>query len=386
MSHVRVAPRPADLHSVRVATGEADLVLGCDMVVAASAAALDTYDSATTRAIVNNAVEPTAAFVLDRDADLHEAGLRRAIAGAAREADFVDATRLATALLGDAIASNLFLLGYAFQKGLVPVSLEAIGQAIELNGIAVKANRTSFAWGRRAAHDLAAVEAAAKPVLRLPPRVPTTLPEIVEHRARFLAQYQDEAYAARYRGLVGEVEKAEREKAKGMTGLAEAVAKNLFKLMAVKDEYEVARLYTDGAFMENLRRTFEGDFKLEFHLAPPIFGEERKRAYGPWMMRVFRLLARLRRLRGTPFDVFARTEERKMERRLLAEYETMLREVTAALSPANHRFAAALASLPDQIRGFGHVKLRAVEAAKKRETDLLAQFRAPAAPPAVAAE
>jgi indolepyruvate ferredoxin oxidoreductase len=386
MSHVRVAPRPSDLHAVRVATGEADLVLGCDMVVAASAAALDTYDAETTRAVINAAVEPTSAFVLDRDADLHEAGLRRAIAGASREADFVDATRLATALLGDAIASNLFLLGYAFQKGLVPMSLEALDAAIELNGVAVKANKLSFAWGRRAAHDLAAVEAAAKPVLRLPPRIPTTLPEIVEHRARFLAEYQDEAYAARYRDLVAVVETAEREKAKGKSGLAEAVAKNLFKLMAVKDEYEVARLYTDGAFMESLRRTFEGDFKLEFHLAPPIFGEERKRAYGPWMMRVFRLLASMRRLRGTPLDVFAHTEERKMERRLLAEYEALLREIAGALSPANHAAAVALASLPDQIRGFGPVKRRAVEAAKKREAELLAAFRAPAVAPAVAAE
>jgi indolepyruvate ferredoxin oxidoreductase len=386
MSHVRVAPRPADLHSVRVATGEADLVLGCDMVVAASASALDTYASATTHAIINGAVEPTAAFVLDRDADLHEAALRRSIAGAVREADFVDATRLATALLGDAIASNLFLLGYAFQKGLLPVSLEAIEAAIELNGIAVKANRLSFAWGRRAAHDLAAVEAAAKPVLRLPSRVPTTLPEIVEHRARFLVQYQDEAYAARYRRLVAEVEKAERERAKGMTGLAEAAAKNLFKLMAVKDEYEVARLYTDGAFMENLRRTFEGDFKLEFHLAPPIFGEERKRAYGPWMMRVFRVLAGLRKLRRTPLDVFARSAERKMERRLLADYEATLREIIGGLTPQNHAAAVMLAGLPDQVRGYGHVKLRAVEGAKKREAEFLAAFRAPATAPAVAAE
>src|SRR5690606_8792178 len=156
--------------------------------------------------------------------------------------------------------------------------------------------------------------------------------------------------------------------------------------MAVKDEYEVARLYTDGAFMESLRRTFEGDFKLEFHLAPPIFGEERKRAYGPWMMRVFRLLASMRRLRGTPLDVFAHTEERKMERRLLAEYEALLREIAGALSPANHAAAVALASLPDQIRGFGPVKRRAVEAAKKREAELLAAVRAPAVAPAVAAE
>jgi indolepyruvate ferredoxin oxidoreductase len=224
-------------------------------------------------------------------------------------------------------------------------------------------------------------------VLRLPQRPPTNLPELVEKRAKFLADYQDEAYARRYRSLVAEIEAAEREKAKGFSGLARAAAENLFKLMAYKDEYEVARLYTDGGFEESLRKTFDGDFRIEFHLAPPIFGDAKKRTFGPWMLRVFKVLAKLKHLRGTKLDVFGRTEERRMERRLIEEYETLLREIAQKLSPENHGTAVALANVPQDMRGFGHIKRDAVEKAKKREAELLSAFRSPAPlPAAVAAE
>jgi indolepyruvate ferredoxin oxidoreductase len=388
MSHVRLAARPEDLHAVRVAAGDADLILGCDMVVAASPAALATYETGRTRAVINSWVTPTASFVTDRDADFKEATLRRAIREAAGEngADFVDATGLATALLGDAIATNLFMLGYAFQKGLLPLSLEAIERAIELNGVAVAQSKATFAWGRRAAHDLAAVEAAARPVMRVAAPPPQTLAELVERRAAFLADYQDTAYAERYRRFVGEIEAAERERAKGMSGLAEAVARNLFKLMAYKDEYEVARLYSDGAFAESLKRAFETDGapRLEFHLAPPLFaqrdpetGELKKRAYGPWVLHAFRVLARMRRLRGTAFDVFGRTEERRTERQLIADYETRLRDLASRLTTENHAMAVHIAAIPDRIRGFGHVKAKSIAEARQREAELVAAFEAP---------
>jgi indolepyruvate ferredoxin oxidoreductase len=396
MSHVRIAPRPADLHAVRIGPGGTALLLGCDMVVSASPAALGTIEGGATRAVVNAALTPTAEFVMNGDMDLKDAAMQRALREAtAGAAEFVDASGLATALMGDAIATNLFMLGYAFQKGLVPLSLAAIEQAIELNGVGVAASKRTFAWGRLAAHDLARVEAAARPARRAPEKRAGTLPEIVERRAAFLAEYQDEAYAERYRGFVAEIEAAEKGRARGRAGLAEAVAKNLFKLMAYKDEYEVARLYADPAFEQKLRAQFDGEFKLQFHLAPPLFaerdpatGELKKRAYGAWMLTAFRLLARMKRLRGTAFDIFGRTEERRTERRLIGEYEATVRGLLATLAPANHASAVAIASIPEQIRGFGHVKDRNLEAAKAREAELLAAYRRPAAEaaPATAAE
>ena len=210
------------------------------------------------------------------------------------------------------------------------------------------------------------------------------LAELVERRARFLIGYQNEAYARRYREAVAAVEAAEKANARGLTGLAEAVAKNLFKLMAYKDEYEVARLYTDGTFLRQLHRQFEGDFTLEFHLAPPLFakrdpvtGELQKRGYGPWMLSAFRVLAGLKRLRGTRLDIFGRTAERRMERQLIADYAAVITELGAALSPDNHALAVEIARLPEQIRGYGHIKDRNLAKVKAREASLLAAFRAP---------
>ncbi len=329
MSHVRLAPKPEDLHAVRIAAGGADLLLGCDMVVAASPAALSRVESGVTRAVINSYLAPTAAFVINPDIDFETLAMQRALKHAAGDggAEFLDGTGIATALMGDSIATNLFMLGYAFQKGLVPLSLEAIERAIELNGVAIAVNKRTFAWGRLAAHDRAKVEALVRPALDQEAPAAPGLAELIERRARFLEGYQNAAYARRYREAVAAVEAAEKSSARGHTGLAEAVAKNLFKLMAYKDEYEVARLYTDGTFLRRLHRQFEGDFTLEFHLAPPLFakrdpvtGELQKRGYGPWMLSAFRVLAGLKRLRGTRLDIFGRTAERRMERQLIADY------------------------------------------------------------------
>jgi indolepyruvate ferredoxin oxidoreductase len=388
MSHVRLARTPDELHATRIAAGGADLVLGCDMVVAASPAALARIEHGVTRAVINAHLQPTAAFVMNGDIDFNAAAMQRDLKLAVGESgiDLIDGTGLATALIGDSIATNLFMLGYAFQKGLVPLSAEAILRAIELNAVSVELNKHTFAWGRFAAHDPARLASLIKPQIVDDTRKPQSLDDIVARRVSILTQYQDAGYAERYRKLVQRVGDAEKARAKGMTGLVQAVAVNLFKLMAYKDEYEVARLYTDGDFQKNLHRQFEGDFRLEFHLAPPILaardpatGHLKKRTYGPWMFQAFKLLAKLRRLRGTSLDPFGRTAERRLERRLIADYETMIGEISQALTLDNHALALELARLPAQIRGYGHIKDKSIERTKQREATLLATFRHPPA-------
>ena len=388
MSHVRLAPKPEDLHAVRIAAGGANLVLGCDMVVAASPAALSRIEQGVTKAVINGYMQPVAAFVLNGDMDLGAESMIKSIRDAAGEeaATFVDGTGLATAILGDSIATNLFMLGYAWQKGLVPLSLEALMRAIELNGVAVESSKRTFDWGRLAAHNLAAVQAAAKPTLRVEKPVARTLSDIVAKRVELLTAYQDKAYAERYRAFVDKVAAAEKDKARGRSGLAEAVAKSLYKLMAYKDEYEVGRLYSDGDFHRKLGAQFEGDYKLTFHLAPPLFadrdpttGELKKREYGGWVMPFFRLLASMKHLRGGKLDVFGYTAERRMERRLIGEYQATVESLLATLDQNNHGLAVQIAALPETMRGFGHVKEKNVKTAKEREATMLAAYRAPAA-------
>jgi indolepyruvate ferredoxin oxidoreductase len=294
----------------------------------------------------------------------------------AAELRAVDAHALAERLLGDAIAANVLLLGMAWQAGLVPVGLSALERAIELNGVAVPANRLAFAWGRLAAADPAFVaEHAADPSVTPPAR---DLSEVVTRRAAFLAAYQDEAYAERYRRRVEMVRRAEA--ALGGTRLTEAVARNLFKLMAYKDEYEVARLHAATGFTEGLLARFEGRPRLRFHLAPPLLarpgpdGEPRKIAFGPWILPAFRLMARLRRLRGTILDPFGHTAERRHERQMIADYEAMLEAEVPGLTAERLPVLVELASLPATVRGFGHVKGRAAAAAAARRTALLAQL------------
>jgi indolepyruvate ferredoxin oxidoreductase len=264
----------------------------------------------------------------------------------------------------------------------VPLSLASLERAIEINGVAVESNKKIFTWGRRTAADRALVRALLRNALDDGPAEPQGLDALIERRSAALAKYQSAAYARRYRKAVAAVKDAEATRARGFSGLADAAARNLFTLMAYKDEYEVARLYTDGAFLKKLARQFDGDYTLEYHLAPPLLaardpatGEPRKRAFGPWVLGLFKVLASLRRLRGTPLDIFGYSAERRMERRLIAGYEATLRELAATLNPGNHALAVEIASVPAKIRGFGHIKARNAESAKACETELLTLFR-----------
>ena len=391
LSHVRICDDPEEIHAVRVATGEADAVIGGDIIVTASPDALTRMRAGRTRVVVNCAETPTAEFTSDPDWQFPLKRMQTLIGETVGGgAHFVEASDLALRLLGDSIASNLFLLGYAWQQGMVPVSWEAIDRAIELNGTAVAMGRAAFLWGRRAAHDPAAVTAHARPRGAVPPA--PTLDEVIAKRVSFLTDYQDAAYAERYR-MAGGSKFAPPKPQSIPSQLTEAVAHNLFKLMAIKDEYEVARLYTDGNFARQLADAFEGDVRLEFHLAPPILGRRdpntglpRKAAFGPWMMHAFKMLAPLRRLRGGAFDVFGYTAERRRERALISEYETLITEICATLTPNNHALAVELASIPETIRGYGHVKDSHIQAAKKREQALLAEYRSGSKSLAAAAE
>jgi indolepyruvate ferredoxin oxidoreductase len=353
--------------------------------------ALSKMNDKTTRVLVNATVSPTAEFVMNPDWQLPGTSLERDIIEAAGEKNvaFIAAGRLATALMGDAIATNMFMLGYAFQKSWVPLAEGSILRAIELNGVAVDFNRQAFLWGRRAAADLARIEKLAAPaeVIPLSQAFSRNLDELIARRAEFLTGYQDAAYAAHYKKLVERVRETEALKigaGDGKFALTETVARCYFKLMACKDEYEVARLYADPAFTQKIRGMFEGDYKLRFHLAPPILnksdpatGEATKSEFGPWMMAAFRVLAKLKGLRGTALDIFGRSEERKTERRLVVDYERTIEELLERLDRDNHKLAVEIAQIPEHIRGFGHVKLRQLAEAKKKEAELLAAFRSP---------
>ncbi len=359
-SHLRIADRPADIHAARIATGEADALIGGDLVVSAGNEAIAKTQAGKTRAVVNLAKTPTAEFTKNPDWQFPLDRMEQRIADSCEGSVlFLDAQALALKLMGDAIFANTFLLGVAWQQGLVPVSGAALDRAFELNGTAVDKNRRAFLWGRRAAFDLEAVRrfAQADNVVALP----KSLDAMIAERVATLIDYQDAAYGERYRSLVARVRAAEQPL--GSTSLTEAVARHYFKLLAIKDEYEVARLYTDPAFMTKIRDSFEGDFRLNFHLAPPLLakidhntGHPKKQAYGPWMMRAFGLLAKLRFLRGGSFDIFGRTAERRMERQLITDYEADIALILERLDAGNADVATRLASLPEQIRGFGHVK------------------------------
>ncbi|WP_314410645.1 indolepyruvate ferredoxin oxidoreductase family protein [Pseudomonas kuykendallii] len=381
ISHIRIAARQSDIHAVRIAAGETDLLLGCDLVVAASEESLAKLNENIAHAVINSHESPTAEFTRNPDAHVPGAAMREALAEAVGggRIHFIDATRLASRLLGDSIASNLFMLGYAYQKGLVPVSAEAIEQAITLNAVAVEANRQAFLWGRRAAHDLAAVERLVQPEEMAAPRC-EGLDEVMAHRMALLRDYQNSAYAERYQALVERVRGVDRGPQQALTA---AVARYYFKLLAYKDEYEVARLYSDETFRRQLEAQFEGDYRLQFHLAPswlsrpdPRTGEPRKREFGPWMLSAFRVLARFKFLRGSVLDPFGHSAERRLERELIADYEADVDHLLGVLSEGNYRTAVAIAELPEQIRGYGHVKQRALEAAKQEKRRLLAQLQA----------
>jgi indolepyruvate ferredoxin oxidoreductase len=388
-SHIRLAAKPEDIHAIRVAAGRADLVLGGDIVVSGTRKVLAAVKHDATTMVVNTDEFLPGEFTRNADFSLPSERLKRTIvadAGAGKT-HFVDATRIANALFGNSIGANMFLVGFAYQLGAIPVSAAAIERAVELNGEAVAMNRAAFHWGRRAAVDRAAVEKLAQPAPAMvsdAERLSETFDEAVERRVKFLTAYQNAAYAAHYRAKVDQVKAAEAARAPGKSGLADAVARYLFKLMAYKDEYEVARLYTDGAFEKQVKTEFDGDsLRYEFHLAPPLLarrdkstGLPRKMSFGPWLLLAFRVLAKLKFLRGTPLDPFGRSAERRTERRLIEDYEATLGEVLAGLTPENHPIAVGVAAIPEKIRGFGHVKQQHLVAAKANETALLEQFRA----------
>jgi indolepyruvate ferredoxin oxidoreductase len=383
LSHVRINDGSEPINGSRIGTAMADLILAADPLVAVTQAALRAGGGDHTVTVLNNTISPTAEFVHDRDTDYDMADMRRLLKNAAKEIAEFDAHGAATRLLGDAIYANMMMLGFAWQRGLVPVTAEAMLRAIELNGAAIDANKRAFAWGRLAAQEpeLVAAEAQLKPKAK----PVETLDELIARRVIVLTAYQDSAYAERYRALVEKVRAAEAATTPGFTSLAAAVARNYFKLLAYKDEYEVARLYTDGGFKAALEKEFEGKLDLEFHLAPPILNRADpvthrpvKRKFGPWAMTMFKVLARMKGLRGTAFDIFGHSEDRKVERRLIAEYEVLVGELLAGLTGGNHALAVALAAVPDQIRGYGPVKAASVVTAEAKTAELLAKFRAPA--------
>jgi indolepyruvate ferredoxin oxidoreductase len=387
-SHIRIAESPEKIHAIRVAAGRADLVLGGDIVVAGTRKVLAAVKNGATEMVINTAEFLPGEFTRNADFSLPSERLKRTIlADAGRDkTHFVDATGIATALFGQSIGANIFLVGYAYQLGAIPLAAPAIEKAIELNGEAVTMNKAALHWGRRMAVDPAAVENLAKPAAAVVGEsriLSESFDQMVERRVRFLTAYQNAAYAQRYRQWVERAKAAEAARAPGKCGLADAVARYLFKLMAYKDEYEVARLFTEGSFRRQVEAEFDGEnLRFEFHLAPPLLarrdkasGLPRKMSFGPWLLPAFRLLAKLKGLRGTPFDPFGRSPERRLERKLIADYQAMITELLAKLTPDNHQLAVALAAIPEKIRGFGHVKERHLAAAKADEAALLEQFR-----------
>ena len=437
-THIRIARTPADIHAVRIAAGEADLVLGCDMVVVNDYWALSKIRAGRTQVVLNTYEAMPGTFTTRPDMQFPAADIVKAVSTALDGAAplQIDATRIATALMGDAIAANLFMLGYAWQQGLVPISFDALMRAIELNGAAVEMNKTAFAWGRLAVVDLHAVVDAAGIVRNAPTaaeraghvlpllgatandagesgltpfaadlrsedelrhvpasagsdvaflplddaRLSRSLDEVIARRVAFLTGYQNAKYARRYSAFVAKVRAVEASKAPGSTDLSEAVARYFFKLMAYKDEYEVARLYTSGEFRRRVEQQFEGDYTLKFHLAPPLLAKKNaqgqlvKREYGSWVFTAFRVMAKLRGLRGTPLDVFGYSAERRGERRLIADYEKTIAGLFDRLDAGNVDLAAAIASIPEHIRGYGHVKEAHLHKAKAREADLLGEW------------
>ncbi|MFO7530332.1 MAG: indolepyruvate ferredoxin oxidoreductase family protein [Marinobacter sp.] len=381
LSYVRMAPSPDKLHQVRISNGQADTVIACDMVVASSQKALSVLRPDHTRVVANRAELPTADYVLYRDADMQadkRLDLLRDAVGDDRF-DALDANGIAEKLMRDTVFSNVMMLGFAWQKGLLPVSEAALMRAIELNGVAIERNKEAFGWGRVAAVDPNVIDDLLNPVsepaeVHLEP----TLEQLIETRYRHLERYQNRCWADSHRDLVERVRQAEQGIGEQNLLLTRTIAEQLYRFMAYKDEYEVARLFAETDFMEEVEKTFEGDFKVHFHLAPPILnrgtdarGRPQKRQFGPWMFRAFKLLAKLRGLRGTALDPFRHSADRKLDRTLLADYRQLAERIGRELSTDNHETFLQLAELPADVRGFGPVREQAVEAIRERQQQLL---------------
>ncbi|HRI18840.1 MAG TPA: 2-oxoacid:acceptor oxidoreductase family protein, partial [Burkholderiaceae bacterium] len=380
-SHIQIAARPDAIYTTKVDTAQADLVIACDAIVGATKYTLTVMQHGRTYVALNTHGTPTAAFVKNPEWQFPggncEAAVRASVGDALVGA--FDAEQVAVQLVGDSIYTNPLMLGYAWQQGRIPLSHAALMRAMELNAVQVENNKAAFEWGRRCAHDLASVQALfkARQVIEFVKK--PSLKEIVATRVEFLTGYQDTAYAARYESFVEKVRRAEAPLSS--TRLAEAVARYLFKLMAYKDEYEVARLHTDPRFHEKIAAQFEGDYKLNFHLAPPAIAKKNekcelvKQKFGPWMLSAFGLLAKFKGLRGGAFDLFGGTAERKTERALIDEYMACIDELLEALSAERLAQAVEIARLPEEIRGYGHVKERHLVAARAKWAGLMTAWR-----------
>ncbi len=380
LSHVRLAESADEIYGGRIPKRSADLMLACDLVVAAGARALETLDTRRTRCVLDMRLLATAAFVMDNEVRYDRSEMVERVRHASREIHAVDGTRIVEGMFGDSIGSNVFLLGYAYQLGRIPLEIESIEHAIDLNGAAAPMNRRAFSLGRLAAHDPKPIDDWMAAVRR--DQGGGELDDLIAQRETCLSEYQDLAYAARYRALVERVRQIEGERVPGSRRLSRAAARCIFKLMAYKDEYEVARLYTDGRFHEELEQEFDGDYRLELHLSPPAFarrdaesGRLVKRTYGQWAFRLLGWLARGKWLRGTSFDPFGYQAERRLERALVAQYDETLEEILRHLTPANHEVACRLAEWPEQIRGFDQGRAAGIEGARQLRARLIDEFR-----------
>jgi indolepyruvate ferredoxin oxidoreductase len=399
-SHVLIGATQGDIRTTRVSMAAADLIIACDPIVAANKETALRMREGRTHVALNSHAAPTAAFVTHANwanpAQACISAVVKAVGLGAVGAFNADAA--ATHLMGDSIYTNPMMLGFAWQKGWIPLEKSSLLRAIELNAVAVENNKTAFEWGRRAAHDGAAFDKRLNPGQVVTFTKRTSLDELIAQRVAFLTGYQNAAYAQTYQAFVQKVKAVDESAGNKGLALTEAVARYLFKLMAYKDEYEVARLHTDAAFYAKINALFEGDFKLHYHLAPPLLakknsqGELQKQQFGPGMLTVFKLLARLKGLRGTALDVFSYSEERRQERALITAYRASIEEILLELGrtctpeqqQARYQQALAVARIPEQIRGYGHVKARSLTAARQNWQDQLARFRHPQADPKAA--
>jgi len=382
VSHLRISRDQNDIHAVRIPAGDADLIIGCDLAVSATDDALAKMNIERSNAVINDTMTPTAEFVHNPDAVFHDAAMKESIGHELDNAklDFLPATDLASALLGDTIATNLFMVGYAYQKGLIPLSAEAIFKALELNGVAVEFNQQAFMWGRRAVIDRENVELVAG-VREQRFVALEDLDDIVAYRHTDLSAYQNSEYADQYSKKVAEVAERETELMGAPGVLSTAVAKALHRVMAYKDEYEVARLYSDGRFKKQLEAQFDGPVKVKFHMAPPLFskrdpdtGHLRKKKFGAYMMSMFKLMAPLKVLRGGKFDVFGYSQERKMERGLIEELQQTIDTLLAGLTTEKLTHAVEIIELVLDVRGYGHVKHANYEQYQLRLTQQLKRY------------
>ncbi|MFO0390096.1 MAG: indolepyruvate ferredoxin oxidoreductase family protein [Alphaproteobacteria bacterium] len=383
LSHVRLANSLDSISTGHITTGGSDLLLACDVVASVGKTAHETLNPERTKAVINTDNTPVADFVTNNNVDFHAEQVKNEILSATVKGGqhFVPASSYAMVLMGDEIATNVFMLGYAWQKGLVPLSRASIERAIELNGVAINSNKKAFNFGRLAAQNPQAIEkmmgevkgeADAEPIAQ-------TLEDIISKRVSFLTAYQNATYAERYSTAIAGI-KAIEEKLQSNV-VTEAAARYYHKLLAYKDEYEVARLYSNGQFIKELKATFQGDYKLRFNLAPPIMeqndpatGRPKKREFGAWMLPAFGLLAKFKFLRGTAFDIFGYHKDRRAERQLIADYEADIALVQKMLSKDNADICAELLSVPDDIRGYGPVKEANMHKAGKRRLELRAML------------